>query len=559
MKTKNTIQIVETPDIDSHDFYANNGVINPAFLSTGDTDNDPQPPEPPHRQQHQHRQHQDYYQYQHNPNPQPKQHSLHRQQHPSTPAVTTTTGAADTNTDYRQTYFRPTQVTNPYGNGSSIASSWVYEFNNGSSVGTNSNTSSPSTGTTYTGEYIGMMSGPTTTGATLPSIHRPSFGRYDPHLAYDMDLTRDHKLNGGGGATGADGLSHGSNGQCCRTMLRLFVWALILVSLLGILISVAFIIYVEKFAPHQPSTGAVQCCNSSISSAGVTGAGGGRDRFDRNITEPSVVSTMKKVVDNKVTTVPPLSTSRLVPTPATNATVKATLSPVEPRFSIQTHMTTTGAPEVNDTDMTTTGLLSLNTTTGANTTGEPLLPTTNGTDISTGGDVSDGTGSTATTVTTTTTTTAAPVVNITAPDVSSGPKSGEMVVDSTEHEFIITSTGTTTTTTTTPSPAITTTTTSAPMATGTTIIKPIETTSSIAPVDTSQPTTATTSTTPVPTTTTTTTTTPSPAIGVKETTAVDYTNDYYERADSMGANETTTEHNYAADNGAQQDLFNAFT
>ncbi|CAG2172707.1 unnamed protein product [Oppiella nova] len=333
MKTKNTIQIVETPIIDSYDFHENNGVINPAFLGTTDGDtthhthslnHQSRPPVPPH---------QGYY------------------FRPNQPRLTQ-------DDDYRANYY-PSHSLHRNGNGS-IASSWVYEFNNYSP-------STDTTRTTSTPETI-SMSGPGQ-GSTLPlpSIHRSgSYGRYEPHLSYDMDLTRDHKQNGG--AVGADPHS----GQCCKTMLRLFVWALILVSLLGIAVSVAFIIYIEKFAHQSCCANPTNTSTGSIISSGSTSSGSVSDSKVKNFTEYSVFSTTiapPKGMTNNTIINPKINLSTVIThrmttttrapvvkelTSDTSNTSTTSVSPFEPRYAnisetLQTLFNTTDPGEVWDT------------------------------------------------------------------------------------------------------------------------------------------------------------------------------------------------------------------
>ncbi len=55
------------------------------------------------------------------------------------------------------------------------------------------------------------------------------------HISYSMDLNKEHETNC-------------DSRKCCQTLLRLFIWSIIVVSILGISISIAFIIYIEVFA-----------------------------------------------------------------------------------------------------------------------------------------------------------------------------------------------------------------------------------------------------------------------------------------------------------------------
>jgi hypothetical protein len=77
------------------------------------------------------------------------------------------------------------------------------------------------------------------------SISLPTHRRFEEypennvqHMSYSMDLNKEHERNG----------SLCDSRKCCQTLLRLFIWSIIVVSLLGIAISIAFIIYIEEFA-----------------------------------------------------------------------------------------------------------------------------------------------------------------------------------------------------------------------------------------------------------------------------------------------------------------------
>jgi hypothetical protein len=114
--------------------------------------------------------------------------------------------------DYRSNHFGQ-NWTNNHNNGiETQTSSWVYNFN--------------------------QMESPES--MALPTHRR--FEEYPEnnlqHMSYSMDLNKDHERNG----------SLCNSRKCCQTLLRLFIWSIIVVSLLGISISIAFIIYIEEFA-----------------------------------------------------------------------------------------------------------------------------------------------------------------------------------------------------------------------------------------------------------------------------------------------------------------------
>ena len=113
---------------------------------------------------------------------------------------------------------------------------------------------------------------------SLRSMYRSPYGvgYNEPpmHLSYEMDLSRDHKNHSKSGGCVPNG--------CWSALVKLFVWTVIVFSLVGVVISIAFIIYIEKFAADT-------CCDDRP----ILNITGSYDHINDNRTDTYSTTTAK--------------------------------------------------------------------------------------------------------------------------------------------------------------------------------------------------------------------------------------------------------------------------